>query len=456
MTTLGLTSSASTTLERRLGVGSATMVNMLTMIGAGPFITIPLLMQTMGGPQAMIGWITGAIIAICDGLVWAELGAAMPRSGGGYQYLLAIYGPQRLGRLMSFLFLWQSVVSLPLALASGAVGFSHYATFLYPAMTTLQSKTLAIGVCLLSMMLVYRRIDRVGRWGIAFGLIVLVVAAWIIGEGVLNARLEILSLPSDAWHLSRGFWLGLGSATLYAMYDYAGYNNVCNVGGEVVRPEMTIPRSIVAAVLAVGTLYFAMNLTIISVMPWQEAMRSQYVVSDFIAQLHHGRAASVMTVLILVTILAGLFAGMLGASRIPYAAAADGRFFHVFARLHPTGHFPSFSVLFVGVASAICSLLELNALITALMVVYIIIGALPMVAAVTTLRRSRPDIQRPFRMRLYPLPSLVACTGWIYIVATSGLVYILAGLGLLTLGIGAYLWRAKRAAEWPFHVSEDG
>jgi amino acid transporter len=440
------------TLERRLGLPAATTINVLTMIGAGPFITIPLLLRTMGGPQAMLGWIVGAVIALSDGMVWAELGAAMPKSGGGYQYLLEIYGPKGLGRLMSFLFLWQAVVSLPLSLASGAVGFAHYATFLYPAMTFWQSKGLAIGVCLLSMMLIYRRIDRVGRWSIAFGLVVLVAAAWIIGEGVLHARVGRLALPPGAWNLSRGFWLGLGSATLYAMYDFAGYNNICNVGGEVVRPEATIPRSIVAAVLAVGALYLAMNVSIISVMPWQAAMQSQYVVSDFIAQLHRGIAASVMTVLILVTILAGLFGGMLGASRIPYAAAADGRFFRVFARLHPTGHFPSFSVLFVGVVSAILCLLELDALITALMVVYIIIGAIPTVAAVTTLRRSRPDIPRPFRMRLYPLPSVVAFAGWIYIVATSGLVYILSGFAMLAVGVAAYLWRAKHAAEWPFQI----
>ena len=208
------------------------------------------------------------------------------------------------------------------------------------------------------------------------------------------------------------------------------------------------------AIFAVGTLYFAMNLAIVTVIPWREAMRSQYVVSDLIAQLHHGRAASVMTVLILVTTLAGLFAGMLGISRIPYAAAADGRFFHVFARLHSTRHFPSFSVLFVGVTSAICCLLELDALITAFIVVNTIIGSIPMVAAVTALRRNRPDIHRPFRMWLYPLPSLVAGAGWVYIVATSGLLYTLAGFGLLGLGVGAYLWRAKRAAEWPFHVAE--
>ena len=437
-------------LDRRLGLGTATAVNVLMMIGVGPFLTIPLLLQAMQGPQAMLGWIVGALVAMADGLVWAELGAAMPHSGGGYHYLLETYDPRRLGRLMSFLFLWQVVASAPLSIASGAVGFSHYAMFLYPSMTAWQAKALAMAVCLVSMTFVYRRIDRVGRLGLVFGLVVFVVAAWIIGEGVLHARLDRISFPPGAWRFSRGFFLGLGGATLYAMYDYLGYNNICNVGGEVIRPEVTIPRSIVAAVVLVGTLYFSMNLTIISVMPWRDAMASQFVVSDFIARLHPGHAAAVMTLLILVVTVAGLFAGMLGASRVPYAAAADGRFFGAFARLHPTGRFPSFSVVFVGVASALCCLFELDALITGLTVIYVVIGAVPMLAAVTTLRRSRPDIHRPFRMWLYPLPSLIALAGWVFIVATSGPRYIIAGLGLLAAGVGAYLWRAQRSREWPF------
>jgi amino acid transporter len=322
--------------------------------------------------------------------------------------------------------------------------------FLFPAMTPWQAKALAIVVCLASTALIYRRIDRVGRWGTAFGLVVLVVAAWIIGEGILHARVDRLAVPAGAWHLTRAFWIGLGGATLYAMYDFAGYNNVCNIGGEVVRPEATIPRSVVLAVIGVAALYMAMNFTIIGVLPWQEAMKSQYVVSDFIARLHTGPAAAVMTVLILVTALASLFGGMLGASRIPYAAAADGRFFSAFARVHPTGHFPSFSVLFIGIASAACCLLELDALIKGLMVVYVIIGAIPVLAAATRLRRTRPDIARPYRMWLYPIPGIIAGAGWIYIVATSGLAYILAGIGLLALGIAGYMWRAKRVAEWPF------
>jgi len=184
-------------------------------------------------------------------------------------------------------------------------------------------------------------------------------------------------------------------------------------------------------------------------MPWQDAARSQYVVSEFIARLRPGAAATVMTWLILVTIFAAIFAAMCATARIPYAAAVDGHFFAAFGRLHPTGRFPSFSVAFIGAASALASLLELDALITALMAIYVVIGALPIIGAVTALRR-RTDIVRPFSMHGYPLPGLVAAAGWIAILVTSGLAYIAAGVGLLALGVGSYLWRAKRVGEWPY------
>src|SRR6266850_4457242 len=118
-----------TPLVRGIGLGSATALNMIDMIGVGPFITIPLIVMAMGGPQAMLGWILGGGLAICDGLVWAELGAAMPGSGGSYRYLKEIYGPQKLGRLISFLFIWQISFSAPLSIASGCVGLSQYAAF---------------------------------------------------------------------------------------------------------------------------------------------------------------------------------------------------------------------------------------------------------------------------------------------------------------------------------------
>ncbi len=426
---------------------------MLTMIGIGPFLTIPLLLQTMQGPQAMLGWIVGAIIAVADGLVWAELGAAMPRSGGAYHYVLEAYGPRGPGRLMSFLFLWSMVISGPLLIASGAIGFTQYTTYLYPAMTAVESKMLAIGVCLLSTWVIYRRIDHIGRWAMAFGVVVLVACAWVVGEGVLHARWSAVSVPAHAFDLSRSFWYGLGGATLYAMYDYQGYNVVCSVGGEVVRPEVTIPRSIVVAIALVAVLYLAMNFSIIGVVPWQQAAQSKFVVSDFIQRLRGPGAAAVMTLLILVTALASLFGGMMSISRVPYAAAADGRFFRAFARLHPTRNFPSFAVLYVGIASAGCCLLDLETLIKALTVAMIILGSLSVVVAPTLLRRRRPDIPLPYRMLLYPLPGLVAFAGWTYIIATSGAAYVLGALAALAVGIGAYLWRARKASEWPWEAA---
>src|SRR5215216_7023770 len=123
-----------TKLIRGVGLRSATTLNMIDMIGVGPFITIPLIIAAMGGPQAMLGWILGAVLVMCDGLVWAELGASMPRSGGPYNYLKEIYGANKLGRLMSFLFIWQLTFSAPLSIASGGIGLAQYATYIFPWM----------------------------------------------------------------------------------------------------------------------------------------------------------------------------------------------------------------------------------------------------------------------------------------------------------------------------------
>src|SRR5512146_2598113 len=118
-----------TQLVRGIGLGSATALNMIDMIGVGPFITIPLIISAMGGPQAMLGWVLGAIFAICDGLIWAELGAAMPGSGGSYRDLREIFGSDRWGRFLAFLFIWQLSFSAPMAIATGCIGFAHYGTY---------------------------------------------------------------------------------------------------------------------------------------------------------------------------------------------------------------------------------------------------------------------------------------------------------------------------------------
>lgn len=443
-------------LQRRLGLLEATSANMLEMIGVGPFITIPLILTTMNGPQAMLGWLLGALVAICDGLVWAELGAAMPGTGGPYRYLSEAFGPKRLGRLMSFLFIWETVGLAPLSIGAGAVGFAQYTKFLWPEMNWWEGKVVAVAVCVLITVLLYRDIHSVGRLSIVLWVVVIFTALAVTAAGIANFHLSrVLDFPPHAFTFSRQFFVGLGGATLLAMYDYGGYNNACFFAGEIKRPEYVIPRSILLSILLVGILYLTMNVSIIGVIPWREAMHSTFIVSDLMQRVYGSTIAKVMTGFVLFTTFASLFAVLLGYSRVPYAAAVDGRFFSAFGRLHPTRNFPWVSLIFMGITSGAASLLDLSDLITALVVIQVLVQFMAQVVAVTMIRRYRPDIQRPFQMWFYPVTSVIAFAGWAFILAASGLKFILWGIALIAVGIGAYLWRARVQAEWPFGPTRD-
>ena len=439
-------------LHREIGLFQAISANMLEMIGVGPFLTIPLLLSTMNGPQAMLGWLIGAIVAVCDGLVWAELGAAMPGTGGPYRYLSEAYGPKKLGRLLSFLFIWETIFLAPLSIGAGAVGFSQYTQFLWPTMTMWEGKAVGAAVCLVITYLLYRDIRSVGRLSIVLWVVVMFTVLAVTTAGLLHFQMaRVLDFPPHAFRLSKDFFVGLGGATLLAMYDYGGYNNVCFFAGEVRQPEKVVPRSILISIALVAVLYLTMNTTIIGVVPWREAMHSTFIVSDVMMRIYGSRIAQIMTGLILFTTFASLFAVLLGYSRVPYAAAIEGRFFRIFGRLHPTKNFPYFSVAFIGVASAFASMLNLSDLITALIVIQTLVQFMAQVVAVTLIRRYRPDIQRPFKMWLYPVTSIIAFGGWAFILAASGLKFILWGLALIAFGVISYMWKARVEGQWPFN-----
>lgn len=443
-------------LTRGMGLLQSTAANMLEMIGIGPFITIPGILAAMGGPQAMIGWVLGLLIASCDGLVWAELGAAMPGTGGSYQYLQRAYGVNRLGRMMGFLFIWQTIITAPLSLAGGAVGFANYTKYLWPAMTATQGKIVAALLCLAITALLYRDITSIGKLSVVLWVVVLATVGWVLVAGLLNFETSrALDFPPGAFDLSKGFFLGLGSATLFAVYDYGGYNNVCFFGGEVKNPSQTIPRTVLLSIAAVAVIYLVMTFTIIGVVPWREAitkgtLANEAIVAAFIQRLYGDTAATVMTLLILWTTAASLFAVLLGYSRVPFAAAVEGRFFKPFARVHPTKKFPNFSVLFLGLASALACWFDLSTLIAALIIIEKIARDIGQAIAVIVIRRYRPEIKLPFKMWLYPLPALIALAGWIYILGTNQWQIAAWGLALMLVGIGAYLWQAKLRHEWPF------
>src|SRR5881397_2545268 len=448
-------------MVRRFGLLHATALNMTNMIGIGPFITIPLLMSALGGPQAMLGWLVALVIVVCDGMVWSELGAAMPGSGGSFGYLRHGYGAETVGRLMGFLFVWQFVLSGPLEIASGYIGFSQYLGYIWKGITARQTMLVVAGIGVVNIVLLYRRITSIAAITLTLwaGTILTVVVVIVTGALHFDGRVAF-DFPPGAFNFSIGFLLGLGAASRIGVYDYLGYYDVCHIGDEVQNPGRVIPRSILISTVLVAAIYLAINLSIIGVVPWRDFVpaashpQSNFVVSIFMERIYGSGIATLFTAMILWTAFGSVFALLLGYSRVPYAAAKDGYFFNVFARLHPTQGFPYVSLLVLGVLSILAGFASLGTVIDALITTRILVQFIGQIGAVTLLRRRAPELPRPYRMWLYPVPSLIALLGWIFIFATTPPMVIAFGLGALMLGVvcfGAWSWKRRT---WPFEASQ--
>jgi amino acid transporter len=439
-------------LERRINTLQATALNMINMLGAGPFITIPLLMAAMGGPQSMLGWAVALLITLADGLVWAELGAAMPQSGGSYHYLRQSFSP-RIGRLMSFLFIWQIVLSGPMEIASALVGVRPYLAYLWPALTAPQVQIISVFVAFGIIALLYRRIDTVAKLTVALWVGVLITLGTVICVGALHFDPALaFDFPRGWWRLDgnwrywQGFLLGLGSAASIGIYDYLGYYGICYLGDEVKRPGKTVPRAILMSLVLVALIYVAVHLSFMGSLPWREfAGRQDYPLASIFMEKWYGRTAAVLLTLMIVwTTFAGVFALMLGYSRIPYAAAREGGFFKAFGALHPTGAFPHVSLLFVGFLSVALSYFSLGTIISALLVTRFVVQFMGQIAALMWLRQHRPQMERPFRMWLYPLPCIIALAGWLFLLSTMPLAVKLYGALALAVGVLAWIaWDGK-------------
>jgi amino acid transporter len=451
----------SRSLTRRFGLLQATALNMINMIGIGPFITIPLLMTALGGPQAMLGWIVGLVIVACDGMVWSELGAAMPSSGGSFGYLREAFGRETYGRLMAFLFVWQFILSGPLEIASGYIGFANYAGYLWTGLTPGRLLAISAMVGAVNVALLYRRITSIATITVTLwaGTMIAVVAVIATGARHFDPHVAF-DFPPNAFKFSWGFLLGLGAASRIAVYDYLGYYDVCYIGDEVKDPGRVIPRSIVYSTAAVAVLYLAINLSIVGVVPWREFVpaasspNAQFVVSVFMERIHGPAVASVFTVMILWTAFGSVFALLLGYSRIPYAAARDGYFLAPFGRLHPTGGFPHVSLLVLGALSIASSFFALDVVIDALVATRIVVQFLGQIAGVVLLRRRAPGMVRPFRIWLYPAPVAIAALGWLFIFSTTGVRVMAFGLGVLMLGVLCFLAWSLQLRQWPFRGVE--
>ena len=458
------------TLQRRIGLRSAVLFNMLEMIGVGPFITLPLVIAAAGFRLSVWAWVVGAVIAVADGLVWAELGAAFPRAGGSYAFLREIYGPDRAGNWLSFLYVWQLSFSAPLSIASGCIGLSSFLAWFWPgldsapfaALPNLHFSNFAAGAsCLLVMALLYRNLSSITRlaWVLFAG--VMAAIAGVIVSGFTHAAAtgawQMPAAPALPLSLAMG---GLAQATLITTYDYWGYYNITFLGSEVRQPERTIPRAILLSVVFVATFYVLMNMAALPSLreaagdaASQAAGAANLQLVAHIAQSAFGRfAGQLMAALIMWTAFASVFSLLLGYSRVPYAAARDGNYFSYLAAVHPKHGIPHRSLVALGLVGFVFCFFTLTQVITMLVITRILLQFLLQHLGVMLLRAQRPELPRPFRIPLYPLPPLAAMAGFLFILLNRA--HALGGLGVAGLiaasGTGIYLVRARRKQQWPF------
>jgi amino acid transporter len=430
-------------LSRRISLLQATAINMTDMVGIGPFVVLSEVARAMHGPWFLYAWIAGAVLSITDAMVWSELGATFPKAGGSYNFLKEGFGP-RTGKLMSFLFVWQTMIQAPLVIASAAIGFAHYAGYIFP-LGFWSSKAVSGAVVIAIVLLLYRNIETIGKISVLLWVGVLVTMTWIISGGVAHGHfLEPIQHINDGLELNYAFAAAIGFASVKTVYSYLGYYNVCHLGGEIMNPEKNIPRSMLISIIGIAVLYLCMNISVASVLPLEQIEKSPFVVSEFIQVLSGPAAATVATVLILWVAFASVFSATLGYSRIPYAAAQDGAFFKIFARLHPTKNFPYISLLFLGAVAFVFSLLfKIKEVISAILAMRILMQFIAQAIGLLLLHKKKGRKFFQWRMPLYPFPVILAILIWIGVFISTGVPMMLASVAVTAAGIIAYIIKSK-------------
>ncbi len=444
-------------LQRSLGLFQSSVLNMIDMVGIGPFVTLPMVIG-LTGSQFLYAWLAGALLSFIDGLIWSELGAAYPLAGGSYNFLKEAYGKNGPGKMISFLYVWQTIIQAPLVAASAAIGFSQYLGYLVH-LEEWQQKAVSGAVIIFITLLLYRKIDNIGKIGVLLWSGVLLTMGWIIFAGITRGNFfqPIQDAANDFnWGQIASFFFG--QACVKTVYSYLGYYNVCHLGGEIKDPGRNIPRSMFISIFGIAVLYLSMNISVTSVISWQEIKvwndggQNPFVISSFIERLYGTTAAKVITVMILWVALASLFAVMLGYSRVPYAAAQDGAFFKIFAKLHPTKNFPYISLLSLAALAFVFSLLfKMKHIIDGILAMRILLQFIGQAIGVMLLRKKNGSKNLPFKMPLYPLPAILAIILWLLIFLSTGSDIIFYFGLVFGSGIVIYLLKSSLQKQWPFH-----
>jgi len=426
-------------LERKISLLQATAINMTDMVGIGPFVVLSVVAEIMHGPSFLYAWIAGALLAFVDGMIWSQLGSAFPMAGGSYVFLKEGYG-EKWGKLMSFLLVWQTLIQAPLVIASAAIGFSQYFQYITP-LSDIQSKIMSGSVVILIILLLYRKIENIGNITVALWVGVITTMLLVISGGIWNGNfLAPLLHINDGLELNGLFIGAVGFASVKTMYSYLGYYNVCQLGGEIINPQKNIPRSMFISIGGIAVLYLLMNMSVASVLSPTELQHSKFVVSLFVQKLAGPTVATIATILILWVAFASVFSATLGYSRIPYAAAKDGAFFKVFAKLHPTKHFPYVSLLFLGSIAFVFSLLfKLKDVIDAILAMRILVQFIGQAIGLVLLVNRKGKSFFHWKMPLYPFPIIIAIVFWAFIFYSTGEEKRNGGLLVIALGTIVFL-----------------
>lgn len=420
---------------------------MIDMVGIGPFVVMPFVVAQFDNGLFLWAWIFGMFTAFADGMIWSELGARYPLAGGTYNFNRIAFG-EKGGRLMSFLFVWQTSIQAPLVMASAAIGFSQYLSYILD-ISPLQQKMISGGLILLVFLLLYRKIETIGKISVVLWTIVILTVGWVITSGLMNQQHQVKLLPEgNESFFTAAFWAAIGQASVKTIYAYLGYYNVCHLGGEIKNPGTNIPRSIFISITGIAFLYLLMNISVMGVIPWQEVRSDdRYLVSTFMEQLYGHQAGIIVTLLILVIAFSSLFALVLGYSRIPYAAAIDGNFFKAFAKLHPTKNFPYISLIVLCTLGFIFSLLmRLKDVIDSILAMRILVQFIAQAVGVVLLRRRFGKKDLPFRMWLYPIPVILSILIWLFILYSTGQ-FAIYGTLLALAGVLVYFLINKNKAQ---------
>ena len=426
-------------LSRKISLLQASAINMIDMVGIGPFVVISFIVQTLNGPYFLYAWIAGAFLSFVDGMVWSELGAAFPLAGGSYNFLKEGFG-EKGGKLMSFLFVWQTMIQAPLVIASAAIGFAQYLNYII-TLNTIETKIVSGAVVVLIVFLLYRKIEAIGKISVMLWVGVFVIMGWIIAGALMHKNfLMPVQYINDGLHFNNAFVVALGYASVKSVYSYLGYYNVCHLGGEIINPEKNIPRSMFISIAVICFLYLMMNISVASVLPLNVIAKSNFVVSEYINAIAGPTAAVIATAIILWVAFASVFSATLGYSRIPYAAAKDGAFFSIFAKLHPTKNFPYISLLILGAVAFVFSLLfKLKDVITAILAMRILIQFIGQSIGLLLLHKRKGKAFFKWNMPLFPVPVILAICLWLYIFYSTEVKMMLIAGGIILSGVIAYL-----------------